>query len=62
MLTGSGVLAASQIGKTVISMSAIRAEMGFGCAKAGFIMATFATLGAATGIGAGGYTKHKTHE
>jgi DHA1 family inner membrane transport protein len=53
LLIGSGVLAASQIGKTVISMPAIRAEMGFGYAVAGFIMATFATLGAAMGIGAG---------
>lgn len=52
-LIGCGVIAASQIGKTVISLPAIKAEMGFGYALAGFIMAIFATLGAAAGIGAG---------
>jgi DHA1 family inner membrane transport protein len=53
ILIGSGIVAASQIGKSIISIPLIRAEMGFGYALAGLIMATFATLGASIGIGAG---------
>lgn len=53
LLIGSGTVAAAQIGKAAISVPMIRAEMGLGLDLAGFIVATFATLGACTGIGAG---------
>jgi predicted MFS family arabinose efflux permease len=53
LLIGSGVVAAAQIGKAIISIPIIRDEMGLGFGLAGLIVATFATLGALTGIGAG---------
>jgi MFS transporter, DHA1 family, inner membrane transport protein len=53
LLIGCGVVAAAQVGKAIISMPAIRAEMALGLDIAGLIVATFATLGALTGIGAG---------
>jgi DHA1 family inner membrane transport protein len=53
LLIGSGVIAAAQIGKAIISVPMIRAEMGLGLDLAGAIVATFATLGACAGIGAG---------
>ena len=53
LLIGSGTVAAAQIGKAAISIPMIREEMGLGLGLAGFIVATFATLGACAGIGAG---------
>jgi predicted MFS family arabinose efflux permease len=53
LLIGSGVVAAAQIGKAIISMPLIRADMALSLGFAGLLVATFATLGALTGIGAG---------
>ncbi len=53
VLMGAGVLAASQIGKAIISLPVIRAELGFGYTLAGLIVAVFATIGAVGGVGAG---------
>src|SRR5438552_14901848 len=53
LLMGSGVVAASQIGKAIISIPMIRSDMALGLDLAGLIVATFATIGAMTGIGAG---------
>ena len=53
LLIGSGVVAAAQIGKAIISIPMIRADMAFGLDLAGLIVATFATLGAFFGLGAG---------
>src|SRR5437764_1238731 len=53
LLMGSGVVAASQIGKAIISIPMIRSDMALGLDFAGLIVATFATIGAMTGIGAG---------
>jgi MFS transporter, DHA1 family, inner membrane transport protein len=53
LLMVSGVLAAAQIGKTIISIPLIRAEMSIGLQLAGLIVGIFATLGATFGIGAG---------
>jgi DHA1 family inner membrane transport protein len=53
LLMGSGVVAAAQIGKAIISVPMIRSDLALGLDLAGLIVATFATLGAMTGIGAG---------
>ena len=53
LLMGSGVVAATQIGKTIISVPLIRSDLVLGLEVAGLIVATFATIGAMTGIGAG---------
>jgi len=53
LLIGSGVVAAAQIGKAIISLPMIRIDMAFGLGHAGLLVATFATLGASFGIGAG---------
>lgn len=53
LLIGSGVVAAAQIGKAIISLPMIRTDMALGLDLAGLIVATFATLGASFGIGAG---------
>ena len=53
LLMGSGVLAAAQIGKAIISVPMIRSDLALGLDVAALIVATFATLGAMTGIGAG---------
>src|SRR5882672_517626 len=53
LLIGSGVVAAAQVGKAIISIPIIRSEMALGFGLAGLIVATFATLGAVTGLGAG---------
>lgn len=53
LLMGSGVVAAAQIGKAIISVPIIRSDLALGLDLAGLIVATFATLGAMTGIGAG---------
>jgi MFS transporter, DHA1 family, inner membrane transport protein len=53
LLMGSGVVAAAQIGKAIISVPMIRSELALGLDLAGLIVATFATIGAMTGIGAG---------
>jgi MFS family permease len=53
LLIGSGVVAAAQIGKAIISLPMIRSEMGLGLDLAGVIVATFVTFGACAGIGAG---------
>jgi MFS family permease len=52
LLMGCGVVAAAQIGKAIIAVTTMRSELGFGLGAAGLIVATFATLGAASGIGA----------
>jgi len=49
----TGVFAAAQVGKAIICMPAIRAEMHLGLDVAGLIVAVFATLGALGGVGAG---------
>src|SRR5881275_2878763 len=53
LLIGSGVIAAAQIGKAIISVPLIRPDLALGLDLAGLIVATFATLGAMTGIGTG---------
>jgi DHA1 family inner membrane transport protein len=53
LLIGSGIIAAAQIGKAVISIPLIRNDLALGLDLAGLIVATSATLGAITGIGAG---------
>jgi hypothetical protein len=53
LIMGSGVLAAAQIGKAIVLVPMIRSDLALGLDLAGLIVATFATLGAMTGIGAG---------
>ena len=53
LLIGSGIVAAAQIGKAIITVPLIRAELSLGLDVAGLIIALFATLGATIGIGAG---------
>src|SRR6267154_163514 len=53
LLMGSGVGAAAKIGKAIISIPMIRSDLALGLDLAGLIVATFATLGTTTGIGAG---------
>src|SRR5438876_9719524 len=53
LLVGGGVVAAAQIGKAIIAIPMIRSELALGLDLAGLIVATFATLGATTGIAAG---------
>ena len=53
LLIGSGVVASAQIGKAIISIPLIRDDLALGLDLAGLIVATFATLGATMGIGAG---------
>src|SRR3954453_7661798 len=53
LLMGSGVVAAAQIGKAIIAVPMIRSDLVLGLDLAGLIVATFATLGATTGIAAG---------
>jgi MFS family permease len=53
LLLASGVVAAAQIGKAIISLPMIRTELALGLDIAGLIVATFATIGALFGIGAG---------
>jgi predicted MFS family arabinose efflux permease len=49
----SAAASSAQIGKAVISIPLIRDDLALGLDLAGLIVATFATLGAITGIGAG---------
>jgi predicted MFS family arabinose efflux permease len=58
LLIGSGVIASAQIGKAIISMPLIRAELGLGFDLAGLLVAVFATLGAIFGIGAGALVQY----
>jgi len=51
----TGVFAAAQIGKAIICMPDIRAEMNLGLDIAGLIVAAFATIGALAGVGAGAF-------
>jgi hypothetical protein len=44
LLIGSGVVAAAQIGKAVISVPLIRADLGLGLDLAGLIVGIFAIL------------------
>src|SRR5258708_8422331 len=53
LLMGSGVVAAAQIGKAIIAVPIIRSDLALGLDFAELVVATFATLGAITGIGAG---------
>lgn len=53
LLIGTGVVAAAQIGKAIISVPMIRSDLMLGLDLAGLVVATFATLGATVGIGAG---------
>jgi predicted MFS family arabinose efflux permease len=53
LLIASGGVASAQIGKAIISLPMIRGEMALGFDGAAMIVATFATLGALMGIGAG---------
>lgn len=49
----TGMFAATQVGKAIICMPIIRAEMQLGLDVAGLIVSVFATLGAIGGVGAG---------
>jgi predicted MFS family arabinose efflux permease len=53
LLIGSGIVASAQIGKAIITVPLIRSELSLGLDLAGLVVATFATLGAIAGIGAG---------
>ena len=53
LLIGSGVIASAQIGKAIIAAPLIRSDLALGVDRVGLIVATFATLGAMTGIGVG---------
>jgi len=53
LLIGSGVVAAAQIGKAVISVPLIQADLDLGLDLAGLIVGIFAILGAGCGVGAG---------
>jgi len=53
LLIASGIIASAQIGKAIITIPLIRNELSLSLDLAGLIVATFATLGAITGIGAG---------
>src|SRR4051812_828857 len=53
LLLLSGVLAAAQIGKAIITLPIICAEMKIGVDTAGLLLAAFAILGAIFGIGGG---------
>ncbi|AMN41473.1 MFS transporter [Rhodoplanes sp. Z2-YC6860] len=53
LLIGSGVVAAAQVGKAIISIPLIRSDLAIGLDLAGLMVATFATLGAFFGFGAG---------
>jgi len=53
LLIGSGIVAAAQIGKAVITVPVIRGDLALGLDQAGLIVAIFATMGATLGIGAG---------
>jgi MFS transporter, DHA1 family, inner membrane transport protein len=53
LLIGSGIVAAAQIGKAIITVPMIRSELALGLDLAGLIVAIFATMGATMGIGAG---------
>jgi DHA1 family inner membrane transport protein len=53
LLIGSGIVAAAQIGKAVITVPMIRGDFALGLDLAGLIVATFATMGATMGIGTG---------
>ena len=57
-LIGSGVVAAAQIGKAIVSVPLIRQDMATGFDHAGFLVAIFATLGACAGIGLGAIVTH----
>jgi MFS family permease len=48
-----GVISAAQLGKAFVAMPLIQTEMSLGIAIVSFIIATFATLGAALGMGMG---------
>jgi predicted MFS family arabinose efflux permease len=58
LLIGSGVIAAAQIGKAIVSVPLIRQDMATGLDHAGFLVAIFATLGACAGIGLGAVVTH----
>jgi len=53
LLIGCGIVAAAQVGKAIITIPLIRNELAIGLDIAGLIVATFATLGAFLGLGAG---------
>jgi predicted MFS family arabinose efflux permease len=53
LLLTSGVIASAQIGKAIIAIPQIRAEMELSFGMSGVIVATFATIGASFGMGAG---------
>jgi MFS family permease len=53
LLIGSGIVASAQIGKAIITVPMIVLDLALGLDLAGLIVAAFATLGAAMGIGAG---------
>lgn len=53
VIVGSGVVAAFQVGKAVIAVPALRADLGLDLTAAGWIMAIFALLGVVGGIPVG---------
>jgi MFS transporter, DHA1 family, inner membrane transport protein len=53
LLIGSGIVAAAQIGKAIITVPMIRGDLALGLDLAGLVVAIFATMGATMGIGAG---------
>jgi predicted MFS family arabinose efflux permease len=53
LLIGSGIVAAAQIGKAIITVPMIRGDLALGLDLAGLVVAIFAAMGATMGIGAG---------
>ena len=53
VILGSGVVAAFQVGKAVIAVPALRADLGLDLTEAGWIMAIFSLLGVVGGIPVG---------
>lgn len=53
VIVGSGVVAAFQVGKAVIAVPALRADLGLDLTAAGWIMAIFSLLGVVAGIPVG---------
>ena len=52
-LIAGGIIAAAQIGKIIVAMPLIQAEMRLGLGSVSLLIAVFATLGSLFGLGAG---------
>lgn len=51
----AGVLAASQVGKVIVALSAVRADLGMSLTAAGVLLASYTFVGAVLGSAAGRY-------